>query len=835
MWEATLYIACIAAVVLMVKPALYEISKIAGLSAHILLMLPFFALVSRFLVNDTSIQYVAAFGGEALPMKYRFAATWAAREGPILMWVVWITILAWLWRRPMVGKSVESIAARNFRQRIMYGFSLTLLLIAAVLNPFKKTPEFFFGSGLNELLQTDLMIIHPPLIFLAYSFCIFITAISLSGIFTSQVSGIDERILSLVRPGLLVTTIGIGLGGLWAYLILDWGGYWAWDPVETGSFLPWLALVGLSHMRTRPGKVSEKGWIGAGLVVGALALFATLVTRAGGVWASSVHTFVISDTGSAPDDAFSRMMLLKNDSMAGVEIMTYLMFILLIIGSWLLLNRQSHHGRETPNSALLLLVPTVGSACAIFLGADLYHWVPDVMIFALVMGFIGLDKMSNPRIERDSSRWSFYSGKYLPSIIIIPIALYLLIPKAFFVLLFVAFFTPMYYSDNAVNEWIWASLGIMLALAGAWSGMITVILAAVVILVFLAPFLVEEDESSSTTGWLTKRRLNLTALWSSVMLVSLYLVLTLVILLESIDTVNFDAHELYGAPFLLGFATAMLTYTRRKSNHKTTIFAIVGVVIFSLFMAIFYSDTLGGDSSTALSEYIDRGLVAWISFPMLLILIGPLAFEIKEQASKSGKGKFWLKIPFNAHVVHLGLVLLLIGHITTTVLVDRGDASHRITLVKDEIIINGDYGYEFTELMATEDGLEVGDGFVGAKITVYDYDGGEFEEIGTVEPGMLRFDRTGTARSEVDVLTRWSGDMVFIFDGTQAQGLMQQTSSSGLESVNLVRVTIYDLPGSHLVWIGWSLMMLGMLGVTYSGINKTKQLAAKNQKLSEQE
>ena len=144
--------------------------------------------------------------------------------------------------------------------------------------------------------------------------------------------------------------------------------------------------------------------------------------------------------------------------------------------------------------------------------------------------------------------------------------------------------------------------------------------------------------------------------------------------------------------------------------------------------------------------------------------------------------------------------MLLIGHITTTVLVDRGDASHRITLVKDEIIINGDYGYEFTELMATEDGLEVGDGFVGAKITVYDYDGGEFKEIGVVEPGMLRFDRTGTARSEVDVLSRWSGDMVFIFDGTQAQGLMQQTSSSGLESVNLVRVTIYDLP--VLTWSG---------------------------------
>jgi len=835
MWEATLYIACIAAVVLMLKPGLHEISKPAGLTAHILLALPFFALVSRFLVNDTSLQYVAAFGGEALPMKYRFAATWAAREGPILMWVVWMALLAWIWRRPMVGKTVESIDTRDFRQRVMYGFSLTLLLIAAVLNPFKKTPDFFFGSGLNELLQTDLMIIHPPVIFLAYSFCIFITAISLSGIFTNGVAGIDDRILSLVRPGLLVTTVGIGLGGLWAYLILDWGGYWAWDPVETGSFLPWLALVGLSHMRTRPGKVSEKGWIGAGLVVGALALFATLVTRAGGVWASSVHTFVTSETGSAPDDAFSRMMLLKGDGMAGVEIMTYLMFILLLIGAWLMLNRQSHHGRETPNSALVLLIPTIGSACAIFLGADLYHWIPDLAIFGLMISFVGLDKFSNPRINRQTNGWSFYSGKFLPSIIVIPIAIYVLIPKAFFVLLFIIFFTPMYYSNNATNEWIWASLGIMLALAGAWSGMIGVIIAAVVILVFLAPFLIEEDQAKSTTGWLTRRRLNQTALWCSVMLVSLYLVLTLVILLESIDTVNFDAHELYGAPFLLGFAAAMLTYTRRKSNYKSTIYAVGGVVLFSLFMAIFYSDTLGGDSSTALSEYIDRGLIAWISFPMLLLLIGPLAFEVKQQISHNGQQRFWQRIPFNAHVVHLGLALLLLGHITTTVLVDRGDASHRITLVKDEIIIDGDFGYEFTELMATEADLDVGDGFVGAKITVYDYSDGDFEEIGVVEPGMLRFDRTGTARSEVDVLSRWSGDMVFIFDGTQAQGLMQQTSSNGLDSVNLVRVTIYDLPGSHLVWIGWSLMMLGMLGVTYSGIHKTKQQVAKNQKLSEQE
>ena len=101
MWEATLWIACLAAIVLMIQPSLYERSVLGAIAAHVCLALPFFALVSRFIVNDTSIQYVVAFGGESLPFKYRFAATWAAREGPILMWVVWLSLLSWIWRKPM--------------------------------------------------------------------------------------------------------------------------------------------------------------------------------------------------------------------------------------------------------------------------------------------------------------------------------------------------------------------------------------------------------------------------------------------------------------------------------------------------------------------------------------------------------------------------------------------------------------------------------------------------------------------------------------------------------------------------------------------------------------
>ena len=72
------------------------------------------------------------------------------------------------------------------------------------------------------------------------------------------------------------------------------------------------------------------------------------------------------------------------------------------------------------------------------------------------------------------------------------------------------------------------------------------------------------------------------ALWGSVIIVSLYLVLTWVLLLTSIDAVNFEAHELYGAPFLAAVGAGLFTYTRRKDNAKTTFRFLCGALALSL-------------------------------------------------------------------------------------------------------------------------------------------------------------------------------------------------------------------------------------------------------------
>ena len=42
-------------------------------------------------------------------------------------------------------------------------------------------------------------------------------------------------------------TLGIALGSGWAYYELGWGGWWFWDPVENASFMPWLVGTALIH------------------------------------------------------------------------------------------------------------------------------------------------------------------------------------------------------------------------------------------------------------------------------------------------------------------------------------------------------------------------------------------------------------------------------------------------------------------------------------------------------------------------------------------------------------------------------------------------------------
>ena len=70
-----------------------------------ILTLPFLVLAFMFTMDYDLIHLVAWYGGEELPLRYRFAATWAAREGPILLWVAWMALLSTIWRNQLASES----------------------------------------------------------------------------------------------------------------------------------------------------------------------------------------------------------------------------------------------------------------------------------------------------------------------------------------------------------------------------------------------------------------------------------------------------------------------------------------------------------------------------------------------------------------------------------------------------------------------------------------------------------------------------------------------------------------------------------------------------------
>ncbi|MGB1818705.1 MAG: cytochrome c biogenesis protein CcsA, partial [Candidatus Poseidoniaceae archaeon] len=656
MWGQTLWASLLILVYLMVRPLPHQSSKTFGYVAHLIFALPFFALSGLFLLNDTNYLHVALHGGEHLPLKYRFAATWAAREGPLLLWFGWMGLLAMMYRHQLNGERDDT---RSLRLRFHYGMMILLLLISMALDPFEKIEGQINSAGLNPLLQTDLMVIHPPLIFLAYAYCLLLSSIGLSVMLTREEQPIQQRFVHVLRPAFFITTLGIGLGGLWAYLILDWGGYWAWDPVETGSFLPWLVLAMMVHLRTRPGHVDNHLWIGASFAAGFTAIFATLVTRAGGVWAASVHTFVQDDKALTSNDVFFRFMTLKETDVS-LEIMSYVMMCLLYLGAWLTLLRLKQHS-ETPLQPIqfAFLTPIVLALIGFALGDWVYATLPPIAY--LFLGIV-------PMMLTYSTQQLKEKRELL--LLLYCVVCFIVVDDVMLAAVYICFIVAMQY-EPLRTKWGWAMAGISLSLAAAWSNMISIYQAGVMLVFFMHPWLLSPEEEQGRQNNTRHVLHPKFALWGSVVITGIYLILTWAILLSSVDSINFEAHELYGAPFLFAIGCAYFMYMGRHLDQHIQYGGLAAVVIFSIVGAILFPHSWGLDADHSISEIVDRGHLAWVILPMTLTVTPFVVHEIVNQINKSKRTlRPLFTIPIKAHIVHFGLILLIIGHVFTTTLVD---------------------------------------------------------------------------------------------------------------------------------------------------------------------
>ncbi|MEK7788187.1 MAG: cytochrome c biogenesis protein CcsA, partial [Chloroflexota bacterium] len=225
-----------------------ESARNAAMLTWPLITLSAISIIVMLVQGQYDVEYVTNVSSRAMPWYLKVTALWGGQAGSLLFWSWLMSAFtgAAMFRRWDRDRSMMPyvIAATM----ITLGFFLSLSLF--VENPFQRLwlnevtgeigPALFQpansslftpqdGSGLNPLLRHPGMIIHPPMLYLGFVSFIIPYAFAMAALVTGRTD--DEWIRTTRRWTLvawLFLSLGLILGGRWAYDVLGWGGYWGW-------------------------------------------------------------------------------------------------------------------------------------------------------------------------------------------------------------------------------------------------------------------------------------------------------------------------------------------------------------------------------------------------------------------------------------------------------------------------------------------------------------------------------------------------------------------------------------------------------------------------------
>lgn len=255
-------------------------------------------LIAAFLTNNYTLAYIWENSSRSQPFPFKISALWGGQGGSLLLWTFVLGVYAIIVSRQ--GRKNGQELAPAAVSVICVTLSFFAALVAFRANPFTEISGQIpaDGRGMNPLLQNYWMQIHPPTLYTGYVGCTVPFAFAISALLHRR---FDEDWVVIVRRWALFTwvvlTVGIVLGGVWAYETLGWGGYWAWDPVENASLLPWLSATAFLHSIMLQGRRGLlKNWnIALVTLTFLLSVFGTFLTRSGVV--QSVHAFSEGNVG----------------------------------------------------------------------------------------------------------------------------------------------------------------------------------------------------------------------------------------------------------------------------------------------------------------------------------------------------------------------------------------------------------------------------------------------------------------------------------------------------------------------------------------------------------
>jgi cytochrome c-type biogenesis protein CcmF len=249
-------------------------------------------MIYAMVTHDYAIKYVASVSDTTMETAYKITAFWGGLDGSLLFWVLVLSLF-----------STVAVVINHRRHRDMIGYVVATIMVVQVfflsLLIFTKNPFSTFlttppadGQGLNPLLQNYWMVIHPPSLYTGFVAATIPFAFGIAALASGR---LDDLWLGSVRVWMLICfgflSLGLILGGRWAYEELGWGGYWAWDPVENAGLMPWFTATAFLHsaiIQEQRGMMKRWNMVLV-IVTFFLTIFGTFMTRAGIV--QSVHAF----------------------------------------------------------------------------------------------------------------------------------------------------------------------------------------------------------------------------------------------------------------------------------------------------------------------------------------------------------------------------------------------------------------------------------------------------------------------------------------------------------------------------------------------------------------
>ena len=293
-----------------------ESARLAMLLTFPLITISALSLIYLLVTGRFEYEFVSSVTSRSMPVYLRITALWGGQSGSLVFW-------SWL-----LSAFASAVTLRKWDRDQEFlpwviVVSLVTLAFFVSLNVFFENPFRSFwrlpsgditiamirpqlaslfvprdGRGLNPLLRHPGMIIHPPMLYLGFVSFVIPYAFAIAALITGRT---DDRWIRITRRWSLVAwlflSLGLILGGRWAYDVLGWGGYWGWDPVEIAAFMPWLTGTAFLHsVMIQEKRGMLKRWNMVLIILTySLVIFGTFLTRSGVL--SSVHAFAQSAIG----------------------------------------------------------------------------------------------------------------------------------------------------------------------------------------------------------------------------------------------------------------------------------------------------------------------------------------------------------------------------------------------------------------------------------------------------------------------------------------------------------------------------------------------------------